>query len=88
MESFQNYIISSDLHEMFNDNVAEFTNKYNSVLSQLLNKHSPLKKCTVTVHPRMPWITETTKKQETEKRKAMRKWQKDWWYTRKFTQSS
>ena len=62
---------------MDSDNVDELTNKYNSVLSELLDKHAPLNRCRVTVHSEAPWITVIIKKQKTEKKESRVKMTKD-----------
>ena len=62
---------------MDSDNVDELINEYNSVLSELLDKHASLIRCTVTGHLEAPWITETIKKQKTWKEEGRVKMAKD-----------
>ena len=50
------------------DDVDVLTDRYNSVLLSLLDKHAPFKKKkTITVYPEAPWMTEDIRKSKTEK---------------------
>jgi hypothetical protein len=76
IDSFKADILTSGLLDPVDGNVDLLTDKYNLVLSEILDKHAPLKKKIITVHPEAPWMTEDIKKVKTEKRKAEHVWQK------------
>ena len=50
--------------------------KYNSVLSQLLDNHAPQKTKLVTVRPKAPWYSDTLHEAKREKRRLERKMRK------------
>jgi hypothetical protein len=43
-------------------------------MASILNKHAPLKKRVITIHPDAPWINDNIKEKKRDKRKAERKW--------------
>ena len=70
-DSIPGHIMFPEFHHADVDVVVE---KYNSTLSDILDKHAPLKTRTVTVHPDAPWINDEIKDKKRQKRKAERKW--------------
>ena len=50
------------------------TRKYNTVLSELLDKHAPLKKRTITLRPAAPWYNNTIRYEKQRRRKFERRW--------------
>jgi hypothetical protein len=75
-DKFKEDIMSSRLIEGASDNIDDFTDKLNSVLGDILEKHAPVKKGTVTIHPIAPWYNDTIHKAKQAKRQAERKWRK------------
>ena len=49
---------------------------YNKVLHELLDKHAPQKKCTITIKPNAPWYNSETLQAKRLTRKAERRWRK------------
>jgi hypothetical protein len=75
VEQFQSDFHASGLLEIDpQDSVETAVSMYNSTLSDLLDKHAPLKKKTVTLHPNAPWYTEEIDIAKKEKRKAEAMW--------------
>jgi hypothetical protein len=74
IEKFKSDIIESGLPDFQHDNVDVLVDKYNDTISGILEKHAPLKKCVVTIHPDAPWMNDEIKEKKREKRKAERKW--------------
>ena len=63
------------MRQEYND-VNELTNAYNETLSNLLDRHAPLKSKTVTIHPTSPWYTPEIHEAKKIKRKAERTWRR------------
>ena len=57
-----------------NKNVEELVVKYNSVLSELLDKHAHEKTLNIKIRSDAPWYTDEIKAAKHECRKAERKW--------------
>ena len=51
----------------------EFMNRYEDVMTQLLDKHAPWKTRSLIIRPVAPWYTDEILQLRTEKRKAERK---------------
>ena len=60
---------SDDAHD-----VTVLVDQYNSVLSSLLDKHAPLRKCVVTLRPAAPWYTDYINGEKRERRRLERRW--------------
>ena len=54
----------------------DLVSRYNSVCSDLLDKHAPIIKKTITVRPRVPWFSDTIKAAKRERRKCERIWRR------------
>ena len=65
-DKFQSDIMESTLYSAPESSLYALVDQYNSVLSELLEKHAPVKQATITVRPSAPWYTESL---DTEKRK-------------------
>ncbi|KAK3754683.1 hypothetical protein QZH41_015382 [Actinostola sp. cb2023] len=50
------------------------TRRYNTVPSELLDKHAPLKKRTITLRPAAPWYTDAIRDEKQKRRKLERRW--------------
>ena len=48
--------------------------QYNTVLSELLDKHAPLKKRMITLRPAAPWYTDAIRTEKRKRRKLERRW--------------
>ncbi len=68
--------ISSSLVSSPADDTSSLVDKYNSVLSHLLDQHAPQKTKLVTVRPKAPWYSETLHETKREKRRLERKMKK------------
>ena len=49
---------------------------YNNVLSDLFDKHAPVKNCTIAVREQQPWINDTIRSAKRLKRKLEIRWRK------------
>ena len=58
------------------ESITDLVSCYNTTLSDLLDKHAPLFKKTITVRPRVPWFNVTVKEAKRISRKHERIWQK------------
>ena len=47
---------------------------YDSELSEVFNRHVPIKKRTVTIRPAAPWYSKELKSEKREKRRLERRW--------------
>ncbi len=76
LPAFKNDISSSDLKTASSEsnNVCDLADKYNSVMSDLLNKHAPLSTKRVVIRPKQPWFTNSLHSAKRNRRKAERKW--------------
>ena len=74
MDKFKSDIINSGLADMQHEDIDVLVDSYNTTLSQILEKHAPLKTRQVTIHADSPWINDTIKQLKRDKRKAERKW--------------
>ena len=70
IEAFSYDIEHSELLELDTDDVDELADMYNTVLTETLDKHAPLKKKVVTIHPKAPWYNGDIDLARKEKRKA------------------
>ena len=75
-EEFNKDIKASDLLKKDFNDVNDLTNAYNNTLSNLLDKHAPLKSKIVTIHPTSPWYTPEIHEAKKVKRKAERIWRR------------
>ena len=71
--AFKSDISSSDLYNKCWTNIDELANCYNESLSEILDKHAPLKTMKRIDRPKIPWFTDDLKKPKAERRKRERK---------------
>ena len=69
-------IISSRLITHPPSNLSDLIDCYNSTLTNLLNKHAPLKSKTIRSKPPKPWFTPALNKLKSAKRRLERAWSK------------
>ena len=74
-EGFRRDILSSNLTHPCDD-LDKYVSKYNSVLSEVLDKHTPLNTRCAIQRPNSPGYNETLHSLKREKRAAERKWKK------------
>jgi hypothetical protein len=74
MDEFAVDIEKSQLGSLVTNDVDELAGTYNSVLGEILDKHAPLKKKVVTIHPTAPWYKEDIMNAKKERRHAEKKW--------------
>ena len=55
---------------------SELCDQYDSVLSSILDKHSPLGKRVITIRPRAPWYSEEIKEQKVTCHRLERRWRR------------
>ena len=55
--------------------VSRIVGQYNSILSELLDKHAPASAKTVVLRPQQPWFSNSLNQLKRERRKLERKWQ-------------
>ena len=74
---FEKEITASQLPNIksFN-NVDDALSKYNKVLSQILDKHTPITIKVVTIYPEAPWYNQEINVAKNERRKAENTWRK------------
>ena len=58
------------------DNVDRFTSRFNTVLSELLDKHAPSQKRTIIIRPPAPWYDDTIRMKKKLRNKFERRWRK------------
>ena len=77
LEQFSKDVTCSNLTNIDNFTCPDdVVNAYNSVLRELLNKHAPMKKKTITIHPKNPWYNADIASAKRASRRAERKWRK------------
>ena len=79
IEAFMNDIHSSQLLNtdlLVSDDLDRLVGMYNSVLSELLDKHAPLKSKEITIRPKLPWITDEIVRLRQLRRRAERLWRR------------
>ena len=74
MDAFTSDIKHSRLFSLETEDVDELADAYNAVLSEVLDKHAPEKKKTVTIHPVAPWYNDDIGAAKKERRHAERVW--------------
>ena len=72
---FCNDILTSELMLPPATDVSRLVGQYNSVLSELLDKHAPASAKTVVLRPQQPWFSNSLNQLKRERRKLERKWQ-------------
>ena len=72
---FKSDIELSSLSSSFND-VDTAVTTYNTELAKILDKHAPIVRKTVTLHPEAPWFNDEIKNAKKERRKAEHTWRK------------
>ena len=74
LAKFQSDLAESTLLQNPNKTATSLYNQYHSVLTDLVNRHAPIKSRTCPSRPRDPWITEDILKTKRDKRKLERLW--------------
>ena len=73
-DDFANDITSANDFHRPSLNVEDAASSYNTVLCNLLDKHAPIKKWTITVRPNTKWYTAEIHQAKKQRRAAERKW--------------
>jgi exonuclease III len=73
-ELFVSDLRSSDLVIKPAATLEELTDQYNKALTDLANKHAPLKSKTVTLHPIAPWYTDKVRELKSTRRQCEKRW--------------
>ena len=63
-------LLSSSLFSQSHPNLKEFSERFNTTQSSLLDVHAPLSKKNVTIRPRVPWFSDAIKMVKRRRRKA------------------
>ncbi|GFR87918.1 hypothetical protein ElyMa_006088600 [Elysia marginata] len=66
--------LSSKVQEITIDSACDKVEAFNAIMTNILDKHTPLKTRTVTDKPAAPWMTATIKEAKVERRRAERTW--------------
>ncbi|XP_072051779.1 uncharacterized protein [Amphiura filiformis] len=74
MDAYKEDIAASELETAPLDNTYDLVDKYNNVLSELLDKHAPIKTKKVVLRLRQPWFSDSLHRAKRNRRKAERKW--------------
>ena len=74
MDLFLNDLQESCLLRNPPDDLNELVALYDSDLAEILNKHAPMKKLSVTIRPAAPWYSEEIKLAKRKKRQLERRW--------------
>ena len=72
-EAFSNDVLNADLSVRSTDTITDATNRYTTVLKQILDKHAPMKTSKITIRPKQPWFNDNIRSVKIAKRKAERK---------------
>ena len=67
-------LLNTDL--LVSDDLDRLVGMNNSVLSELLDKHAPLKSKEITIRPKLPWITDEIVRLRQLRRRAGRLWRR------------
>ena len=73
---FQEDIRNSPLTLMPSSSLTGIVKQYSSVLTEVLDKHAPLKKKKVIIRPEAPWYNQTILLAKRKRRKLERKWRR------------
>ena len=76
VDDFRKDIESSSLIDTSNTSLSCLVNSYDKVLRELLDKHAPQKKITVTQRPNAPYYTDEIRAEKRKKRKLERQWKR------------
>ena len=74
MESFRTDILSSPLYTSPATDIDSLIEQYDSVLSNLFDKHAPIITRSITCRPHAPWFTDEIHKVKQEVRRCERRW--------------
>ncbi|GFR77663.1 ATP-dependent DNA helicase [Elysia marginata] len=66
--------LSTKVQEIPIDSACDKVEAFNAIMTNILDKHAPLKSRTVTDKPAAPWRTATIKEAKAERRRAERTW--------------
>ncbi|XP_022791543.1 uncharacterized protein LOC111330846 [Stylophora pistillata] len=76
IEDFKQDLSTSELCNYSPDSLNDLVECYNDTLSQVLERHAPLRSKVIRSRPLVPWFNEDIKNARREKRKAERKWRR------------
>ena len=76
VDSFSADIEQSELIQTPPEDLEELVLKYQNTLSDILDKHAPLKEKAIKLRPNAPWYNDATRAAKQERRKAERKYKK------------
>ena len=76
LSTFKKDIIESDLVQNPAEDLEELVKQYNQTLSNILNKHAPLKTCKIRKRESQPWYNKNVQSSKQKMRIAERKWRK------------
>ena len=71
---FRSDIVASGLPDFQHQDLDVVIDTYNSTMLDILDRHAPIKKRIVSIHPDAPWMNDDIKQKKREKRKAERMW--------------
>ncbi len=74
LKSFSQDILSSPLHSNRENTLECLVNQYQNVLSDILDKHAPLRTKVVTIRPSAQWYTPDIDDEKRKRRQLERKW--------------
>ena len=74
LSQFKQDIATSSLVTAPKSAIEDLVDQYNNVLTDILDKHAPIKTKLKTARPITPWYNEEIRKAKAERRKAERKW--------------
>ena len=75
-KSFQTDIEVSTLHTSPLGDISDAIEQYDRVLSELLEKHAPIQRKTITIRPSAPWYSEQIRDAKLLRRKYERRWRR------------
>ncbi|XP_041460823.1 uncharacterized protein LOC121411977 [Lytechinus variegatus] len=75
-DAFAKDLDSSDLFQEPETDINKLIDQYDGTLSDILDKHAPVKRCVVATHPPNPWYSEVITEAKKLRRRLERKWRK------------
>ena len=76
IQSFKQDILVSELANVNLNDPNILVEQYNGILSELLEKHAPLKNKTIVIRQQVPWFNDEIKAQKLERRNLENQWRK------------
>ena len=68
--------LCSDSHNNQHIDLDDLVQNYNNTLSEVMNRHAPLKTKNMVVRPTVPWYNDNINAAKRLRRKAQRKWRR------------